>query len=383
MKARIAGFFACLSLVLLFGSSADAIFLRPDLEKIPVEKLIKNLEAQAQKETKNVNTRYNLARVHAMAYALKTESCEVQKKKQTEGAYFGPTPAVVPFKAVEAEDKEQREAAKKHLDKAIATYKALVNDQPLHWPAQLGLAWCLEQAGDKAGAIKGYREVIEAGWEQERKLKTGPLGGNFLTKEAAGYLIPLLDPTKDIDEIESVQQRVAILSKLPRPITPIAIPLREGLTARDLEDKNASVRFDADGTGLDRRWSWITKDAAWLVHDPKATGKITSGLQLFGNVTFWCFWDNGYEALRSLDDNGDGILTGEELAGLALWHDKNGDGVCDPGEVQPLSYFGIVGISCQWQTDPAHPDRLAFSPRGVIYRDGTTRPTFDLILRQR
>jgi hypothetical protein len=27
-------------------------------------------------------------------------------------------------------------------------------------------------------------------------------------------------------------------------------------------------------------------------------------------------------------------------------------------------------------------DLIAFSPRGVTYRDGSTRPTFDLILRQ-
>jgi hypothetical protein len=87
--------------------------------------------------------------------------------------------------------------------------------------------------------------------------------------------------------------------------------------------------------------------------------------------------------LRSLDDNGDGTLTSHELNGLALWRDKNSDGICDEGEMQPLSYYGIVGVSCDWRTDSQHPDRIAFSPRGVIYQDGTTRPTFDLILRQR
>jgi hypothetical protein len=339
--------------------------------------------------------RFNLARVHAMAYALKTETCDQIKKKSDEkkastdptGPYFGPTPKVIPFKVVDGGDAA---VAKKHLQKAIETYQALVSDQPKYLPAQLGLAWCQEQAGNKAEAMKGYRDVIEDGWETERKLKTGPLGGNFLTKEAASYLLPLLDETKDIDEIESINQRVGILDKLPRPVTPIAIPLKDGLRASDIEDRNASVRFDADGTGLDRRWTWITKDAAWLVHLPRSpSGKgvegarITSGLQLFGNVTFWCFWDNGFQALRSLDDNGDGFLSGAELDNLALWHDKNGDGICDPDEVRPLSYYGIVGLSCDWQTDPNHADRIAYSPRGVIYRDGTTRPTFDLILQQR
>src|SRR5580658_9634496 len=69
MPTRILGVFVCLFLLLLLGPAAQATFRKPDLEKIPVEKLIKSLTAQAEKETKNINTRYNLARVHAMAYA--------------------------------------------------------------------------------------------------------------------------------------------------------------------------------------------------------------------------------------------------------------------------------------------------------------------------
>ena len=104
---------------------------------------------------------------------------------------------------------------------------------------------------------------------------------------------------------------------------------------------------------------------------------------MFGNVSFWCFWDNGYEALRSLDDNQDGVLTGAELNGLALWHDINCNGICEPGEVRSLSAHGITALSCQSQTDTRHADQIAFSPSGVRFSDGSTRPTFDLILQQR
>src|SRR5438445_365240 len=110
---------------------------------------------------------------------------------------------------------------------------------------------------------------------------------------------------------------------LPRPITPIAIPLEANLRVCDLEALDARVPFDADGSGLRKTWSWITPKAGWLVYDPARTGEVTSALQLFGNVTFWCFWDDGYQALAALDDNGDGLLTGKELNGLAIWHDKN------------------------------------------------------------
>lgn len=383
MNVRIFSVSAILAAFCLADSSVHAIFIRPDLEKVPVERIVKNLEQIAAKEPKNVQARYNLARVHAMAFALKTDTAEINKKQENNGAWFGYTPAFVPFKAVETKDKDKLAAAKKHLNTAIKSYDEVLALQADNLAAQLGRAWCVEQSGEKAEAVKAYRKVIETGWQKEGKLKFGPLGGNFITKEAAGYLIPLLDKQKDDKEIDTLKSRIAQLNKLPRPITPIAIPLKNGQKARDLEDRNAAVPFDADGTGLGKKWSWITKDAAWLVHDPHRSRKITSGLQLFGNVSFWCFFDNGYDALRCLDDNRDGVLAGKELDGLALWHDANGDGVCQPGEVRTLADHGIVGISCAWQVDSRHPDRIACSPRGVIFRDGSTRPTFDLILRAR
>jgi len=36
--------------------------------------------------------------------------------------------------------------------------------------------------------------------------------------------------------------------------------------------------------------------------------------------------------MDALDDNHDGWLTGNELHGLALWYDRNGNGKCDPGK---------------------------------------------------
>jgi hypothetical protein len=51
-----------------------------------------------------------------------------------------------------------------------------------------------------------------------------------------------------------------------------------------LTNPNARVAFDLDGSGLPRKWGWITPKAAWLVYDPAGEGRITSGLQMFGNV---------------------------------------------------------------------------------------------------
>ena len=245
---------------------------------------------------------------------------------------------------------------------------------------RMGLAWTLDQNDEKSEAIKQYRALIEDAWKQEKDLRSRPMSGETVVTEASGYLIPLLDKEKDKEEIATLRERAARLRKLPRPITPVAVPLRSGLRGTS-RIRSAAVAFDADGSGLKRRWTWITKDAGWLVYDPKNEHRITSGLQLFGSVTFWLFWNTGYDALSALDDNLDGKLTGSELAGLAIWEDSRNPGVCDPGEVKPLSEFGIVAVSCRFQRDTTHPDHIASTPRGVTFRNGTTRPTFDIILK--
>jgi hypothetical protein len=368
---------------LVVVGSAYARYIRPQLEQVPVAQLVENLEKAIQAKPKDATLRFNLARVHGMAYALKTEEAEVNTRISRDSAWFGYEPKFVPFALKMTDDEAKRKAAKDHLDKAIKRYDETVTLAPDNLAARLGLAWTTEQAGAKEKAVTLYRDVIERGWKKEKVLKTGPLGGHYITAEAAGYLIPLLNPEKDGEEIATLKERAAALQKLPRPVTPIAIPLRGGLTARDLVDQSARVAFDADGSGIAQRWTWLTKDAGWLVYDRRGKAEITSGLQLFGNCTFWLFWDNGYQALAALDDNGDGVLTGNELKHLAVWVDRNGDGVVQPGEVTTLAELNIVALSCRHEIDLNHSDYIAWSRAGVVFRDGTTRPTFDLILHRR
>ena len=365
-----------------FVSSAQARYIRPDLEATPVDRLVKNLEAQVDAKPKDVRLRFNLARVHGMAFASKTDQTQIWRGGEARGAWFGYTPRHIPYRLAKTDDPAKLKAAKAHLKLAIQRYKEVLGLDPKPFSANLGYGWCLQQAGKKEEAIAQYRKTIEMGWEKEKDRRSAGPGWHSVVAEASGYLTPFLDPDKDQKELATLKRRIQHMKGIRRAITPIAVPLSDGLEVADLTDLKARVPFDADGSGERGRWSWITRDAAWLVYDQKGDGQVTSALQLFGSVTFWLFWNNGYEALATLDDNADGRLAGAELQHLALWRDANGNGVSEPGELTSLSEAGITSLSCRRQSH-ASPHCKAFSPRGMTLQNGTTRPTYDIILYPR
>jgi hypothetical protein len=369
-------------LLLLAAAPLTAEWVQPDIENVPVDRLIRNLEAAAAKTPKDPAGWRLLARTHALAYAQKRAEVPVLRGKEAAGPWFGHEPAHVPFD-VRAGDDDARRAANGHLNKAIEHYREALRLAPDDLVTQLGYGWALTHTTDKTAAVAQLRAVIEAAWKKEEHTTQAGLGWKSITAEAAGYLIPLLDRTADAAEIKTLETRQRQMRGVLRPITPIAIPLADGVDALDLVDDMAAVRFDADGSGLARKWTWIRSNAAWLVFDRGGRGQIRSGLQLFGNVTFWLFWPNGYAALAALDDNGDGAIAGAELAGLALWRDANHNGVSEPGEVRPVAAWGLVSLSHRFEYDERHPDEIAWSPRGVTFTNGTVRPTFDLVLHRR
>jgi hypothetical protein len=157
-------------------------------------------------------------------------------------------------------------------------------------------------------------------------------------------------------------------------ITPIIFPLDHNRSLGSLLAPNRSVGFDLDGTHRPQRWSWVQPDTGILVWDPSGRGRIDSGRQLFGSVTWWMFFPDGYRALEALDDNRDGVLSGCELRGLSVWIDRNGDGVSDMGEVLPVSAAGISAISVRsFRQDDGSP----CNPAGLLMSDGRVLPTFD------
>ena len=362
----------------------QARYAHVDVVNVPVQRLTDNLERQLREEPKNLTARKNLARVYAMAYALESDTVVVRAKNAKDDANLTPwfgyvAPLTYPVKP--KRDDARRELSRQYLDKALENYASALESAPDDLVAMMGHGWCLEQSGAKGKAIAEYRKIIQQAWPQESKSTS--TFGDFVTEEAARYLLPLLDKKKDEKEIAILEDRVARLQKIGRAITPLVVPLGAGRAARDVEDRSATVAFDADGSGVPKRWTWIARDAGWLVYDPHHTGHITSGLQLFGSVTFWMFWQDGYQALAALDDNGDGQLSGEELEGLAIWQDGNGNGISESGEVKSLQELGIVALSIHSEQDATHRDKIGFSPQGARFSDGSSRPTYDIILQPR
>jgi hypothetical protein len=365
-------------LALLAASThVAAIYVRLETVQVPIDRLVVNLENELLAKPNDVQTMINLGRLHAMAYSLKTDTFPAAGVPERPA--YPPGAPDLPRNVQPAKTPEQTTAAAEHLKASIRHYGDALALAPDNITARLGHGWVLEQSGDIAGAIADYRAVVKQAWQDDQKLKGLGPSQRVFTSEAAGYLLPLLDKERDAEEIADLQAKQAKIRALPRAITPVAVPLLDDVAPAALVDDRARVRFDADGTGA-REWTWITPNAGWLVYDAAGRGEITSALQLFGNVTFWLFWSNGYEPMRALDDNRDGELSGPELRHLAIWRDADRDGVADRGEVLPLASHAIVALS--WEHVEMDDARFAAVSRaGVRLANGTTRPSYDVLLR--
>ena len=388
------------------------MFAWQETKKVPIDRLFTNLHQRLLQNSNDFLVTYHLARLHSMAYATNLVEVNSTKDEGTPVFYYPGSDSGVPQEIAQPQTPRARQVALTQLTNAILLYERAIvllkkstNLNEQRWmilPVELGHAWCLDQAGRVKEALEAYRRTFKIAWQtevvgefdpkewlQERwdDVRSGrnPLHRsqrNYLglgvcySEEIIGYLLKRLDPVKDADEIAQLKKSSKTLLSMGRAVTPIVVPLQPEGRWTELVDTNAAVTFDLDGSGLPRTWGWITPKAAWLVYDSDGSGRITSGLQMFGSVTFWIFWRDGYEPLASLDDDGDGVLSGAELRGLALWQDRNRDGVSDSGEVCPVEAFGITAISC---SAARHSSGMAWNPRGVTFYDGTSRPTYDWI----
>jgi hypothetical protein len=400
-------------LALLTAASAHAIFAMVPadrVDEVPVERLLANLQANAQK-LEPAQLWRAIGRVHLLAYLRKTAALPVYRERANEIAEgtiddcatldervmgkggrenFPPakpgercearTYSLGPQPEIPDGAHGGRRGLDPHLKAAIAAYEKARTLEPANLRTRVALAFAYDRAGRWRSARNELRRTIYEG------LRRLPMGAgeqsdwevHTVVTEAAAHFTRIAKRWTDKRLIARVQKR---LNDNPPAmyVTPIVVPLKGDAVFADLVDYRSPVAFDFSGQGDTMQAGWLTKDAAWLVWDPKDKRQIVSGFQLFGSVTWIADWDNGYLALGALDDNGDGRIAGAELSGLALWHDKNQNGRSDHNEVEPLAAHGIVSL------DYAHTqvsDTLWISPAGVTFATGETRPTYDWLLRE-
>lgn len=217
----------------------------------------------------------------------------------------------------------------------------------------------------------------EDGGQHYQELIAWEAGTSFLRLNLERDELPAIDEMET--EIRATLKRLAATGWKRAWVTPILFSFEQQGGLGELLAPNVFVSFDLDGTGRKQRWPWVKPDTAILVWDPDRTGRITSGRQLFGSVTWWLFFPDGYRALDALDDNRDGELAGAELAGLAIWMDANSNGVSDPGEVTAIEDTPIAGIeTAAITTDGVSPA----NPIGLRLKHGRRLPTYDWVVRE-
>lgn len=118
----------------------------------------------------------------------------------------------------------------------------------------------------------------------------------------------------------------------------------DGVETSKAED---GVYFDHDGNGFAEKSGWVGQDDGLLVRDINGNGEIDNGTELFGNNSVLSSGEkaaNGFEALKDLDSNGDGVFNAEDNAWseVKIWQDANGNGKVDSNELLTLEQANII-----------------------------------------
>ena len=235
----------------------------------------------------------------------------------------------------------------------------------------------------RPGAIAEYRRVIEQAWPKEQEAKFAQLGQRFYTEEAAR----LPDPAARSEARRRRDRRRCApawssSAGVPRPITPIAIPLSDTATRQDhrRSRRDRAVRCGWHAAASRRGRGSRRTPAGWSTTRPAAdrsprrcSGSATS--------TFWTFWKNGYEALSALDDNGDGELRGSGAAPPGDLARREPQRRQRPAKCGRSRDHGIEALSCRFAQGRRDLHSGVVASAGVRFDNGRTRPTYDVILR--
>lgn len=111
-------------------------------------------------------------------------------------------------------------------------------------------------------------------------------------------------------------------------------------------------------------WPEKKSPGYFLVLDRNKNGIIDNYTELFGDDVGY---GNGFEKLRTLDSNQDGVIdeNDPEFANLRLWQDSTGKGVTRKKDIHTLKELGVTSISLDYAFDSTEKvaDRAMFRER--------------------
>ncbi|MDR2337171.1 MAG: hypothetical protein LBE20_00800 [Deltaproteobacteria bacterium] len=155
-------------------------------------------------------------------------------------------------------------------------------------------------------------------------------------------------------------------------ITPISLIWNDKIPIQP-----AVTQFPLDSKKPGQWYIWkASENTPLIVWDKKYKKEIISVEQLFGQKTFGKTWKDGFEALASLDKNQDRIVNGNELNELALWFDKNQNGISEKGEIKTLKEAGVTALYYTKDGDDPQTGDIIVS-KGYTKTDGTTGAAID------
>ncbi|WP_230873185.1 calcium-binding protein [Xylella fastidiosa] len=244
----------------------------------------------------------------------------------------------------------------------IAIGKRLRNDPNANWLSVINEARKLIDQSNGQG--DGVQWLDESQWEKNPtnddgiRLPNGSPEINWPHKWIEG---PFQDPSgkqkpprhyKDFPPEYFLDGEFHQHFKSARAFIPRRDPLVLDLDGDGIETVAAGkhILFDHDGDGIKHATGWVKPDDGFLVLDRNGNGRIDDGSELFGVGTILANGEkatSGFEALRDLDSNGDGLFDAADarFADVRVWRDLNQDGQSQANELFTLSSLGIASIT--------------------------------------
>ncbi|MDR2220676.1 MAG: putative Ig domain-containing protein [Methylobacillus sp.] len=206
------------------------------------------------------------------------------------------------------------------------------------------------------------RAVTDEAAEKKNTVINGinVIGGLYIEgwTEQRNLSIKLIDENDDQNTLalipEEIKKQMDSASTVPSPI----ILDLDGDGVETTSVSNSGVHFDHANDGFAETSGWVGKEDGLLARDLNGNGTIDSGRELFGSETLLANGSkaaNGFEALKQLDGNGDGVIDANDTAfsELRIWQDANSNGQADQGELRTLNDASVKSINVAYTNSNA------------------------------